>query len=61
MAENKEFEKFDGAMRKVVNVSHEELKRREEAWQKEHPQTGKKRGRKPKTSSSGRASSDKEN
>lgn len=45
---NKEFESFDNAMRRVVSVSREELKRREEEWQKEHPKTGKKRGRKPK-------------
>ncbi len=47
MKPNKEFESFDDAMRKVVSVSRDELKCREEEWKKEHPKTGKKRGRKP--------------
>jgi hypothetical protein len=29
---NVEFNKFDAAMTKVLSVSHEELKRREEQW-----------------------------
>jgi hypothetical protein len=48
MKSNEEFENFDTGMRKVLGVSRKELKRREEEWQKEHPKTGKKRGRKPK-------------
>ncbi len=44
---NPEFERFDSGMRKVLGISHQEMKRREEEWQKEHPKTGKKRGRKP--------------
>ena len=52
---NPEFENFDRAVRKILLVPREELKRREEEWKKEHGRT---RGvRKPKTSASGRASS----
>ncbi len=29
-----EFENFDSAMRKILSVSHEELKRREAKWKK---------------------------
>ncbi len=61
MNDKGQFESFDAAMRKVLGVSREELKRREEEWKREHPQTGKKRGRKSKTSSSGRASGGKGN
>ena len=32
-----EFEKFDAGVRKILSVSREELKRREEEWRKEHP------------------------
>ena len=49
-----EFGRFHKAMEKVVSVSHEELKRREEEWKNEHPQTGKKRGRKKHKSGEGR-------
>jgi hypothetical protein len=52
-----EFENFDALMGKVLSVSHEELKRREEEWRKEHPKPTKKR--KSKASASGRASRDK--
>ena len=45
---NKQFEKFDKAMSDLLSVSHDDLKKREERWTKEHPKTGKKRGRKPK-------------
>jgi len=31
---NTEFDKFDANMRKVLSVSHEELKRREEQWKR---------------------------
>ena len=54
---NKEFDNFDALMGKVLSVSHEELKRREEEWREEHPKPQRKR--KPKTSASGRASRDK--
>jgi hypothetical protein len=33
MTEN-EFEKFDATVRKVLSVSHDELKRREKAWKR---------------------------
>jgi len=31
---SRDFEKFDAVMRKVLTVSHDELKRREAAWKK---------------------------
>jgi hypothetical protein len=31
---NPEFEKFDATVRKVLSVSHDELKRREKAWRR---------------------------
>jgi hypothetical protein len=31
---NPEFEKFDATVRKVLSVSHDELKRREKAWKR---------------------------
>jgi hypothetical protein len=43
---NKEFEQFDNAVRTIISVSHEELKRREEEWQRNNPK--KKPGPKPK-------------
>jgi hypothetical protein len=49
-----EYQKFDAAVRQVLSVPREELKRREEQWKREHPNTRKKR--KPKTSASGRVS-----
>jgi hypothetical protein len=49
-----EFGRFNKTMQKVVSVSHEELKRREEEWKKKHPQTGKKRGRKKQKPAGGR-------
>ena len=57
MKRNQEFENFDALIGKVLSVSHDELKRREEEWRKEHPKPERKR--KPKTSASGRASGDK--
>jgi hypothetical protein len=57
MKNNPEFDKFDSLMGKVLSVSRDELKRREEEWRKEHPKPERKR--KPKTSASGRASRDK--
>jgi hypothetical protein len=52
---NAEFRKFDAAMRKVLSVSHEELKRREEKWKRDRAK--KKRA---KTSPASRASDDKD-
>ena len=49
-----EFDKFDTAISKVLSIPHDELKRREEQWQKEHPKPERKR--KPKTSALDRAS-----
>ena len=34
MTDNPEFEKFDTAVKKLVSVSHDELKRRDAEWQK---------------------------
>jgi U3 small nucleolar ribonucleoprotein component len=31
---NPEFEKFDATVRKVLSISHDELKRREKAWKR---------------------------
>jgi hypothetical protein len=50
-----EFQKFDAAMRKVLAVSHDELKRREEKWKRDRAK--KKRA---KTLPASRASSDKD-
>lgn len=35
MKKQSEFEKFDAAMRKILSVSHEELKRRENKWRRQ--------------------------
>jgi hypothetical protein len=32
---NPEFQKFDDAMKKVISVSHDELKRREAKWKQQ--------------------------
>jgi hypothetical protein len=53
MSEN-EFEKFDATVRKVLSVSHDELKRREKAWQRKRA-----RKKRAKTSPASRASSTK--
>jgi len=34
MSDQSEFEKFDATVRKVLSVSHAELKRREKAWKR---------------------------
>jgi len=34
MNEPSEFQKFDATVRKVLSVSHDELKRREKAWRR---------------------------
>jgi hypothetical protein len=52
-----ESEKFDAGVRKILSVSHDELKRREEQWTRERALAGKaKPGPKPKTSPAARAS-----
>ena len=53
-----EFQNFDTAMRRVLSVSKDELRRRIEADKREH-EGRPKRGPKPKTSASDHASSDK--
>jgi hypothetical protein len=50
-----EFSKFDSAMRKILTVSREELKRREEEWKRLRQQK-----RKAKPPASGHASHDKD-
>jgi hypothetical protein len=54
MTDNPEFGKFDATMRKILSVSHEELKRREAKWKRQRAK--KKRAR---TSPASRVSSDK--
>jgi hypothetical protein len=39
-----DFKNFDAAVQKIVSVSHDELKRREAEWKKQH--RGRKAGRK---------------
>jgi len=52
-----EAETFDAGVRKILAVSHNEVKRRDEQWQRERRLAGKmKPGPKPKTSGSARAS-----
>ena len=51
---NEEFEKFDRTMRKLLSVSHDELMKREKAWQRKR--AAKKRA---KTSPASRASGSK--
>lgn len=48
---NPEFDNLDKAVRKILSVTPEELKRRREEWEK-----GRQRKRGPKPSASGRAS-----
>ena len=55
MKSTAEFQCFDDAMRKVLSVSNEELKQREEQWKRERAK--KKRA---KTSPASRASSGKD-
>jgi hypothetical protein len=40
-----ESEKFDATVRKVLSVSHEELKRREAEWKRQRERTKKKRAK----------------
>jgi hypothetical protein len=46
---SREFNRFDKVVRKIMSVSHEELKRREAEYQRERA-THPKRGPKPKQS-----------
>jgi hypothetical protein len=50
-----ESEKFDATVRKVLSVSHDELKRREKVWKR-----NKARRKRAKTLRDARASSDKD-
>ena len=34
MKKTDEFDRFDAAMKKVISISHDELKRREKEWRK---------------------------
>lgn len=52
-----EAKRFDKTVRQILSVSHEEMKRREAEWKREH--ADRKAGRKPKTSASDRALGDK--
>jgi hypothetical protein len=54
-----EFTKFDAVVRKVLSVSREELKRREEDW-KHQRANQKPRGRRPKTADASRVSTGKD-
>jgi hypothetical protein len=57
MKTQSESERFDAGVRKILSVSHDEVKRREEQWQKDRELSGKaKPGPKPKASPSSRAS-----
>jgi hypothetical protein len=48
---NPEFDKFDAVMKKILSVSHDELKKREEKWKRGRAK--KKRARKPASRASG--------
>lgn len=52
----KEAKRFDLTVRKILSVSHDELKRREEEWKKSRAGQ-KKRGRRPKNSDASPVSS----
>jgi hypothetical protein len=53
-----DFTAFDATVRKVLSVSREEIKRREEEWKRQSA-SQKPRGRRPKTSGVSRASIEK--
>jgi len=53
MTDNTEFQKFDATVRKVLSVSHDELKRREKVWKR-----NKTRRKRAKALREGRVSSD---
>jgi hypothetical protein len=48
MKHSREYEDFDALVGRVLSVSHEEIKRREEAYRKRTAQNPRKRGPKPK-------------
>jgi hypothetical protein len=52
---SEEFSNFDAGVRKILSVSRDELKRREEAWKLARA-AQKPRGRRPKNSDASRAS-----
>jgi hypothetical protein len=54
--EPSEAKKFDTVVRKILSVSHEELKKRERAWKRNRAR----RKKRAKTSPASRASSDKD-
>jgi len=56
--EMSEFEKFDATVRKVLSVSHDELKKRERAWKRNR--TKRKQRAEAKASRERRASVDKD-
>lgn len=58
MKRETEFTKFDATVRKVLSVSRDELKRREEEWKRQRA-VQKPRGRGPKSSAVSPVSSDK--
>jgi len=47
-SEPTDFEKFDAAVRKILSVSHDELKRRERAWKRKRARKKASRKIKPK-------------
>lgn len=51
---NREFEKFDNTVRKILSVSREELQRREREWKR-----NRKKEKRAKTSPASRASNEK--
>jgi len=60
MTKLSEAARFDAGVRKILSVSHDEVKRREERWQQERTLAGKARpGPKPKTPPASRASGSK--
>jgi hypothetical protein len=46
-SENQEFEKFDGAMRKILTVSYDELQRREKQWKQKRAKKKARREKNP--------------
>ena len=53
MKKTDEYENFDRALRQVLSVSHEELKRREEQWKKERKAKKRKKSKKSSASREG--------
>jgi len=42
MESKNEFQKFDAVMRKILSVSHDELKKRQKAWKRKRERAKKK-------------------